>query len=274
VYLAIAQNFPFSAAARMGVGNANYLPDKKEGNCIVNTAYAFFDVDGTLIHGKSMFGFHDFWYQSWIGFSTKSYFEEYEDATAILRILQNSDSPRDVVNRRFYEMFAGRDVAEVTRCAQAWSQRELAKPSFLIHEIVVELESLRAKGIEPVFVSGSFMEVLRPIAQHSNVSHILATQLLHDGKRYSGRFKSPQTIGTGKAIAVRDFARERGVQLQECWAYGDDVSDVDMLETVGNAVAVIGDSELEAIAKQRSWQCRHISNPSAKTIHQNSSNLP
>jgi len=240
---------------------------------VVNNAYAFFDVDGTLIHGKSMFGFHDFWYQSWIGLSTKSHLEEYEDTTAILRALQNSDSPRNVVNRRFYEMFVGRDVAEVTRCAQAWAQRELAKPSFLIQEVVIELQSLRAKGIEPVFVSGSFMEVLRPIAQHLDALHILATQLLHDGRRYSGRFKSPQTIGAGKAIAVRDFMKEHGVQPQECWAYGDDVSDVDMLEVTGNAVAVIGDSTLEEIAKKRGWRCLHVSAPHAKTIPQEPSSF-
>jgi len=114
----------------------------------VNNVYAFFDVDGTLIHGKSMFGFHNFWYQSWIGLSNKSHFEEYEDATAILRALQNSGSQREIINRRYYELFAGRDVTEVTHCAQAWAQRELAKPSFLIQEIVVELESLRTKGIE------------------------------------------------------------------------------------------------------------------------------
>jgi len=237
----------------------------------VKTAYAFFDVDGTIIHGKSMFSFHDFWYQSWIGLSSKDHREEYEDVTAILRTLQNSDSPRDVVNRRFYELFAGRDVTEVTRCAQAWAQRELAKPVLLVQEVVAELQSLRAKGVEPVFVSGSFMEVLRPIAQHLDVPHVLATQLLHDGRRYSGRFKPPQTIGAGKAVAVRDFAHEHGAQLQQCWAYGDDVSDVDMLEVAGNAVAVIGDPALESIAKQRGWRCLHISDAHSKTIRRDSS---
>jgi len=225
----------------------------------VKNIYAFFDVDGTLIHGKSMFGFHDFWYQSWLGLSDKSHHEEYQDVTAILRALQNNDSPREVVNRRFYEVFAGRAVDEVTQCAQVWAQRELAKPSFLVQDVVAELQSLRVKGIEPVLVSGSFIEVLRPIAQHLEVSHVLATQMLHDGRHYCGRFKSPQTIGSGKAIAIRDFVRKHDARLQKCWAYGDDISDIDMLETVGNAVAVIGDSELEMISKQRGWKCLHIS---------------
>jgi len=181
----------------------------------VKNVYAFFDVDGTLIHGKSMFGFHDFWYQSWLGLSDRSHHEEYQDATAILRVLQNSDSSREIVNRRFYELFAGRIVDEVTQCAQVWAQRELAKPSFLVQDIVAELQSLRTKGIEPVLVSSSFVEVLRPIAQHLGVSHVLATQLLHDGHRYSGRFKYPQTIGTGKAIAICDFVKEHDAQLKK-----------------------------------------------------------
>lgn len=35
----------------------------------MSQAYAFFDVDGTLIRGKSMFAFHDFWYQRWTAVS-------------------------------------------------------------------------------------------------------------------------------------------------------------------------------------------------------------
>ena len=223
----------------------------------MKVSYAFFDVDGTLLRGKSMFEFHDFWYQRWIGVSDLHRREEYEDASAVLRMQCESTNSRSVINLRYYELFAGRQVDEVQRCAQAWASGKIADPKSLITHVVAEMQSLRDRGIEPVFVSGSFVEALQPIAQHLGVRHILATRLLHDGIRYSGRIKHPQTIGPGKANAIRKFATEQAIDLKNSWAYGDDISDLEMLEAVGNPVAVVGDPLLERAANERAW--RHIS---------------
>lgn len=222
-------------------------------------SYAFFDVDGTLLRLKSMFSFHDFWYQRWIGLDSGIRVEEYEDVTAILRALVESGAQRELINRRFYEFFSGRSVHEVGRCAQAWARTVVADPRLFVTEVIDELDALRAKGVEPVFVSGSFVEVLTPIAEHLNVSHILATRLLHDDKTYTGRFRAPQTIGEGKALAIGEFLSERSCPQSDCWAFGDDISDVSMLEAVGHPVAVIGDNALSSIARARGWKCLHIS---------------
>lgn len=225
----------------------------------MSRSYAFFDVDGTLLRLKSMFSFHDFWYQRWIGLDSRVRIEEYEDVTAILRALVDGGVQRELVNRRYYEFFSGRSVEEVGRCARAWARTVVADPKLFVTEVIDELDALRAKGVEPVFVSGSFVEVLTPIADHLNVSHIRATRLLHDGSKYTGRFRAPQTIGEGKALAIGEFLAERSCSSSDCWAFGDDISDVPMLEAVGHPVAVIGDSALSSIARARRWKCLHIS---------------
>ncbi len=225
----------------------------------MSNAYAFFDVDGTLLRLKSMFSFHDFWYQRWTGLSGSARVEEYEDVTAILRALVESGEPRELINRRYYEYFSGRSVDEVSRCAQAWARTVVSDPRLFVTEVTDELDALRAKGVEPVFVSGSFIEVLTPIAEHLNVAHVLATRLLHDGKTYTGRFQAPQTIGDGKVLAIAEFLAERSFSPSDCWAFGDDISDVPMLESVGHPVTVIGDSALSSTARSRGWKCLHIS---------------
>ncbi|MFG6448328.1 HAD family hydrolase [Roseateles sp. BYS180W] len=224
----------------------------------MTNSYAFFDVDGTLLRLKSMFSFHDFWYQRWIGLDSDARVEEYEDVTAIMRALVESGEQRELINRRYYEFFSGRSVEEVERCAQAWARTVVADPRIFVTDVIDELEALRAKGVEPVFVSGSFIEVLSPIADHLGVSHMLATRLLHDGKTYTGRFRAPQTIGEGKALAISEFLAERSTLPTDCWAFGDDISDVPMLEAVGRPVAVIGDSALSSTARARGWKCLHI----------------
>lgn len=224
-------------------------------------SYAFFDVDGTLLNIKSMFSFHDFWYRRWICANGQAGSEEYEDVTAILRGLADGEAPRELINRRYYEFFAGRSVAAVTACAQAWARSTLADPHLFVTEVLDELGSLRAKGVEPVFVSGSFEEILAPIADHLGVREVLATRLLHAGGKYTGRFEAPQTIGDGKAIALAEFLAHRAARAADCWAFGDDVSDVPMLSAVGHPVAVIGDRALDSVARSRGWRRLHLAAP-------------
>ncbi len=221
--------------------------------------YAFFDVDGTLLRPKSMVAFHEYWYRQWTGLTTMARTREYEDVSATLRTLIKSDAPRELVNRRYYELFAGRPVDEVQRCARAWARSVTASPKNFVTEVVDEMARLRSQGIEPVFVSGSFIEVLTPIAEHLNVSQLLATRLLQVNGTYSGQISAPQTIGEGKAVAIKEFLSRHGVPSHVCWAFGDDLTDMPMLDAVGHPVAVIGDPALAATARHRGWRLLHVS---------------
>lgn len=213
-----------------------------------NQAYAFFDVDGTLIRIKSMFSFHDYWYRHWLPLIGTPADHEGEDVSAILRTLERNGTPREFINRRYYEFFAGRNVAQIAQCAIAWFEHVRHTPALFIEESVNELERLRKQGIEPVLVSGSFMEVLSPIANVLGVEHIMGTRLVANGTRYTGKILSPQTIGSGKAQAVTQFLSAHGSDATECWAFGDDVSDLPMLQCVGNGVAIGGNTEMETLA--------------------------
>ena len=67
-------------------------------------------------------------------------------------------------------------------------------------------------------------------------------------------------IGLGKASAIKDFLADKGVSAQSCYAFGDDVSDLPMLEIVGKPVIIEGDSELVSIAEDRKWRIVRINN--------------
>lgn len=227
-------------------------------------AYAFFDVDGTLIRTKSMFGFHDHWHRHWLP-QTPETQRDYDDISAILRALDRRGSSREIINRRYYEFFAGRDIGRISECARAWYDSVRDTPDFFIDESVEKLNALRTEGYEPVLVSGSFVELLKPIAETLNVQHILATRMVLNGSRCTGKIHSPQTIGEGKAEAIRLFLGEQNIDAATCWAYGDDHSDLPMLEAVGNAGIVEGDPRLEAIASTRSWPMIRVSKTAERT---------
>jgi HAD superfamily hydrolase (TIGR01490 family) len=71
---------------------------------------------------------------------------------------------------------------------------------------------------------------------------------------YTGRPDGPFTYRTGKAQAIAQVARERGIDLAESYAYSDSESDLPMLRAVGHPVAVNPDSELERVAREEGWR--------------------
>jgi phosphoserine phosphatase len=70
----------------------------------------------------------------------------------------------------------------------------------------------------------------------------------------AGRF----IYGTGKADAILELAAERGIDLDDSYAYSDSVSDMPMLEAVRHAVVVNPDEPLRAVAHDRGWQVIHV----------------
>jgi HAD superfamily hydrolase (TIGR01490 family) len=216
--------------------------------------YVFFDVDGTLLSCKSMVRFQDFYLRrdgpwprglgplrSGLGFAPLGFWQ-------VMR------RDRFFMNRAYYRTFRGRAPDVVRARASEWFEHEKRRrPDLWIASSVRALEEHRARGHQPVLVSGSMVEILEPIARELGVAHALATRLVvHDG-RYTGEIDGPQMLGPGKAEALRAFLAAHGGNASECFAYGDHISDVPMLEAVGHAVVVGEDPELTGYARQRRW---------------------
>lgn len=216
------------------------------------SAYAFFDVDETVISMKSMFTF------------TNLYFETYPDnvlqeqfKTEMEELFRN-DTSWNIVNARYYSYFKHFPIARVEKVCQKWfSKYALNQPDFYHKNIVNILKDHQKNNIECVFVSGSFRELLQPIADALGVKHILSINMERDGLAYTGEIIPPQTIGVGKADAVSLFLDSYNGDSQLSYAYGDDISDAPMLEIVGNPVAVTGGRRLEAHAKEKGWDIVH-----------------
>ncbi|HEV7369090.1 HAD-IB family hydrolase [Arenibaculum sp.] len=214
--------------------------------------YAFFDVDGTLISVKSMFSFMEFFHLEWRCSASSRH--DYESFRNEMKSMALRGCTREAVNLRYYEHFRGVELEELRRAGRAWFERiRRHEGSLLLPRAVECLEDHRREGIVPVFVSGSFVEILAPLAETLGVAHILATRLATEGGWCTGMILPPQTIGQGKAEAVLAFLADAGAAAERCHAYGDDISDLPMLECVGHPHPVLGDPSLIAQARQRGW---------------------
>ncbi|MDO5704275.1 MAG: HAD-IB family hydrolase [Paracoccus sp. (in: a-proteobacteria)] len=218
---------------------------------------AFFDVDDTLIRIKSMFDFFQHWCDEELG--NPLLYAQFSNYFAYAR---ENGTPRTVLNRDYYRFFSGTEPDDLATAAQNWAKKRIG-PDLFYPEAIDRLINLRNDGMLPVLVSGSFPELLQPIAVHLGVKEILSTkmQIGADGF-YTGEIEPPQTIGQGKAEAIETFLKRRNVHPEDFWAFGDDLSDLPMLEFVGNPVVVGNGGELVKVAQRRNWPILEISEAS------------
>lgn len=110
-----------------------------------------------------------------------------------------------------------------------------------------------AIGHEVVFVSGALECVVRHLASHLGATTVIANRLEMKRGIATGKLLRPIVAGPEKARIVRDHARSRGYELDDCFAFSDSYSDVPMLSVVGHPAAVNPDRRLALLARAYSW---------------------
>jgi len=118
------------------------------------------------------------------------------------------------------------------------------------------------RGHAIMLVSGTLRPLALCIAQHIahnwNIGEALpirvvaATLEVHEG-RFTGRTAGEPVCGRAKAAAVHRLARELGLDLLSCFAYGNGYADRRMLGTVGHPTAVNPSVGLRLFARHHGW---------------------
>jgi HAD superfamily hydrolase (TIGR01490 family) len=109
------------------------------------------------------------------------------------------------------------------------------------------------EGHEVVLVSGALDFLMERLADYLGAHHVIANRLeIKDGAA-TGRLLRPVVAGPEKARLIREHAKERGHDLNECFGYSDSYSDVPMLSVVGHPACVNPDAKLRQLAKAYSW---------------------
>ncbi|MCL2778984.1 MAG: HAD-IB family hydrolase [Polyangiaceae bacterium] len=111
----------------------------------------------------------------------------------------------------------------------------------------------RAEGHDVVLISGALDFLMTRLGDYLGATHVIANRLeIKDGYA-TGRLLRPVVAGPEKARLVREHARERGHDLDQCFGYSDSYSDVPMLSVVGHPAAVNPDSKLKRLARTYGW---------------------
>ncbi len=218
---------------------------------------AFFDVDRTIISENSGYLY------------LRSLYDRGEiDLLTLIRslgpYLQYKLNLLDIERwtQKAMQRLKGRSERTVSREANRWF-RDYVRP-----KIYPEAEEFARKHVEQghivALVSGASKFLLRPLAAHLGVKHIMHTHLeVRDG-RFTGRVTQPICFGEGKIYWVQQLIEREGIDLAKSYFYSDSITDLPLLELVGHPQVVNPDPLLYREARRRHWPVRYFRDPLSK----------
>lgn len=212
---------------------------------------AFFDFDGTLIHG----------------YSAVLYFRQ--------RMTSGAVSPQELLGT-IVEVFnmqqRGHDVTRLMGVGigalrgMAWTEVEEMGQQLFRSRISGQLypdarrliQAHRRAGHTVVLASSAMRFQAQAAAEDLGIEHLLVTEVETLDGIVTGRVDGPILWGPGKAAAVSAFAEEHDLDLGESYAYGNGGEDILFLETVGRPRPLNADSTLTQAAGERGWPVHRL----------------
>jgi HAD superfamily hydrolase (TIGR01490 family) len=121
-------------------------------------------------------------------------------------------------------------------------------------EGISAVERHRNAGDFLVIVTASTRYASTPLANDLKMHAIVATELeLEPSGTLSGRFIAPLCYGTGKIERTERLLRDKSLELKDAAFYTDSISDLPLLEAVGEPYVVNPDPRLKRVAEKRGY---------------------
>lgn len=205
---------------------------------------AFFDLDGTLLAAPSVERRFIF-YLLMRGLIGPAQFARCR-ARFITNIARN---PRAAIggNKAYFSGVS-------TGCAEEWSGQLASHPVRFFSDGLSRLRFHFAQGHRIFLITGAPAPLAELVGSHFPVPlTIVGTQLEARDGLWTGEIRGEHMCGAAKRRAIVHLAAMYHLDLARSFAYGNSVSDVPMLETVGQPVAVNPSANLERAARARNW---------------------
>lgn len=217
---------------------------------------ALFDLDGTLVGAHAWVGVakHNFKMKENI-FSTIWYIISHVALAPLWKV--------GLISKEKYYKSWGKDTAQMLKRTRLdrvkeifnWLSDKYLLPT-LKKNIFEILKKHQKNGFLTILVSSSFQDLVDLIAIRLNIDFAIGTKLEVVKDKISGKIIPPLCFGQGKVELLKRFLAERNLDInfKESFAYSDSVSDLSMLQLVGNPIVVDPGKALLTIAKNKSWE--------------------
>jgi HAD superfamily hydrolase (TIGR01490 family) len=220
-------------------------------------AACYFDVDGTLVSTNLVHP--TVYYLANQGTPVQSALRLGKTLLQAPRLALAEMLDRRTFNELLFSAYAGMSEDRLELLGED-VHKEVLLPSLYPSAKGLVAQSLAA-GHDVVFVSGALECVIRHLARTLGATEVIANRLEMKNGIATGKLLRPVVAGPEKARIIRDHARAKGYDLDECFAFSDSYSDVPMLSVVGHPAAVNPDRRLALMARAYSWPSFDLTQP-------------
>lgn len=115
------------------------------------------------------------------------------------------------------------------------------------------IEQHQRAGDRIILLTGTLDLLAEPLAKALAIDGAICGRLEQTGGRFTGHTIPPHPYGEGKAAALRDHARQTGVDLRDAILYSDNFSDAASFALVGRGVVINPGPPMARLARERGW---------------------
>lgn len=124
-----------------------------------------------------------------------------------------------------------------------------------LNQTVVErLKKHLIDGDHVLVVSGAFTTMLNEVTKEFAVHQVIGTEIPYSNGSLDTANEIFHIQGIRKNMMIDQALNGYDIDWENSTAYGDSISDISVLELVGNPVAVRPENRLRSIAEERKWE--------------------
>lgn len=211
------------------------------------TAAAFFDVDGTVVRSNIVMYLYHYRRDRLRGPARAAWTAWFLAKCPVFWIVDQFSRP--AFKQWFYTHYRGVDAADF----RAWcdeTYRTITRPR-VYPGALDAIDAHRAAGRRVILVTGGIEQTVAPLARDLGVDEFISNRLEEEDGRFTGRLDKWSLAGEGKVQGILEQYPD--VDLAESYAYGDSISDSNILSAVGHAVVVNPGGQMQIRAKREGW---------------------
>lgn len=210
------------------------------------TQAALFDVDKTLVTANTAR-----LYVRWRMSRREAGFSQYWLMTrTLLRYAVGTLDAEDAA-RAGFRTIIGYSEARMREECLGWYKSQV-RPLISAHGRR-EVDRLLQNGTVCALLTSATPYVAEPLAAELGIPHVICTRPEVVDGVFTGNWEPPLCYGQGKVTRAQAWARELGLDLGQAAFYSDSITDLPMLEAVGQPRVINPDLRLRLLARQRGY---------------------
>lgn len=218
---------------------------------------AFFDLDKTVIARSSGLAFGRDLYRE--GLISKRVLLRGIAAQFVYLLVGADENKMEQMREKVLALTKGWEKAKVEAIV-ADVMGDVITP-IIYREALELIEKHMSEGTRVFIVSSSPEEIVKPLGELLEVDGFIASRAsIDEGGRYTGELDF-YCYGPNKVTAIKELAKKEGIDLTRSYAYSDSITDLPMLEAVGNPVPANPDRDLAKVATEKGWEIVRFTKP-------------